>query len=249
MAEKKSNDFADSTLWRIITVTGEAITLNLLFLAACLPTVIFAVLKVVFSNLIFDLLFFASFITVGPAVCGLFSALRYFLRGDGWFRGFKAGYKTNILQMMAVSLFGSAFILYMGDIVFAIANNFEKKALGALIPNSVILALAIAFVTSCIVYNVFFPRRLIDLLTESASFVFKAPLQLLITGVLLWAPVFVSIAYLSQVLPFVLVFMALYFSVAAAIGIGLLKEPLIKVLTKKRESGELPPNESDDEEE
>ena len=249
MADNKQTSFADSTTWRVISFTGHAITLNLLFLASCLPVIVFAVLKVAFNNLIFNILFFLSFLCVGPALSGLFSAIRFFLRKDEWFAGFKAGYKTNPVQMMIVSVLGSAAILYMGDIVYAMAKNYNSKLLASLIPNALILAIALGFTTAAVVYNVFFPRRFIDLLTETAAFVFKAPLQLVITGALLWAPIFATLVYSKYILPFLIVFLAVYFSLAAMIGIGLLKDPLIKVLTKKRESGELPPLKRNDSEE
>ncbi|MBR3145005.1 MAG: hypothetical protein IKF53_03830 [Clostridia bacterium] len=241
MAENKQSDFSESTLWRVITFTGHAITLNLLFIASTLPIIVLTVLKVMYNSPLVSILFYISFAALGPALSALFTAVRYYLRNDSWFDGFRAGYKNHPLSMAAISVLLSSFIIYMGDIVFAIAKNFTKNALFSLIPNSLILAVAIALFTSLIVYNVFFPRRFIDLLTESASFVFKAPLQLLITGLLLWAPIFVILVYTKYVIIFIIVFMAVYFSLSAFLGIGLLKDPLIAVLTKKRETGELPP--------
>ena len=74
---------------RIISLAGNAIAMNLLFLVSCIPVV-----------------------TIGPAFCGLVSAIRYNIRGDKWFTGFKVGFKTRfwrsllswILMMIPIAL-------------------------------------------------------------------------------------------------------------------------------------------------
>ena len=224
MSEKKSTDFADSAVWKLITLAGNAIMLNLLFLVSCIPVV-----------------------TIGPALCGLFGAVRYYARGDGWFQGYREGFKTNWWQMMIIFTVGAAAILFMGNDVLAIAKNYKNEYLTSLIPISVMLALAVAFVTSAAVYNVFFPRRFMDLLSESAGFVFKAPLRLAVSGLLFWAPPFLLAVFFKYFGPFIMVPFAVYFTVVAFFATAMLKDPLIAVLQKKRESGELPPKEEEEE--
>lgn len=225
MAKNKSSNFFESPIWDFIELAGNAIGLNLLFVAACLPIV-----------------------TIGPACCGLYSAIRYYARKDSWFNGFKKGFKTNFFSMMIIWIVSCAVILFIGNDVLAIIKNYKPEFLTSLIPLSLILALAVAFLSSATVYNVYFPRKMIDLLSESASFVFKAPLWLLLSGVFLWAPLICILAFLSEILPFILVFIAIYFVVIVLVSTMLLKNPLIKVLNEKRASGELPPIEKDEEE-
>ena len=74
---------------KILTKVGTAVMMNLLFLVCSLPIV-----------------------TMGQAWCGLMSALRYQIRGDSWWDGFKFGFKTRFLRgtvawcaLLAVGLF------------------------------------------------------------------------------------------------------------------------------------------------
>ena len=63
------------SFWKGVNLAGTAMMINLAFLICCLPVV-----------------------TIGPAVCGMYAALRYVVRGDGWFTGFVAGIKKNFIR-------------------------------------------------------------------------------------------------------------------------------------------------------
>lgn len=62
-----------------ITLAGTAILMNLMFLIASIPIV-----------------------TIGPAWCGLMSSIRYNIRGEGWFQGFKKGYCTRFWRSLII---------------------------------------------------------------------------------------------------------------------------------------------------
>lgn len=66
-------------LFNAVTMAGTAILMNLMFLVASLPIV-----------------------TIGPAWCGLMSAVRYNIRGEGWFQGFKKGYRTRFWRSLII---------------------------------------------------------------------------------------------------------------------------------------------------
>ncbi len=217
---KQKYDFTESAVWKALQFAGNAIMLNVVFLAFCLPIV-----------------------TIGPAFCGLYSGVRYYIRKDSWFKGFIEGFKTNVWRMMAIWVAAAAAILYLGNDVLTIAKNFKPEFLPSLIPISLITLLLMAFLASVIVYNVYFPRKTIDLLTEAASFTFKAFPALVLSAVLFWAPVAVLLVLMGFIFEFVMVFIAVYFVVVAAFSTAMLKKPLIKVLEEKRASGELPPKE------
>lgn len=68
---KEKQNWTDK-LFNAVTMAGTAILMNLMFLVASLPIV-----------------------TIGPAWCGLLSAIRYNIRGESWFQGFKKGYRTR----------------------------------------------------------------------------------------------------------------------------------------------------------
>lgn len=66
-------------LFNIVTLAGTAILMNLMFLLASLPIV-----------------------TIGPAWCGLMSSVRYNVRGEGWFKGFKTGFCTRFWRSLII---------------------------------------------------------------------------------------------------------------------------------------------------
>ena len=69
MEEKKS--FSEK-LHSILNKMGTMALMNAMYLIACIPIV-----------------------TIGPAWNGLLTAIRYHVRGDKWFAGFKFGFKTR----------------------------------------------------------------------------------------------------------------------------------------------------------
>ena len=77
------------SFWKGVNLAGTAIMINLAFLICCLPVV-----------------------TIGPAVCGMYAALRYVVRGDGWFTGFVAGIKKNFIRN---ALVGSVLLIMIVD--------------------------------------------------------------------------------------------------------------------------------------
>ena len=71
----------ESKVMKIVNFAGTAVMLNMLFLLACIPVV-----------------------TIGPAFSGLYSGVRYMIRGDGAIRGFRDGFKTNPLRTVPAGI-------------------------------------------------------------------------------------------------------------------------------------------------
>lgn len=211
---KNYND-GESGIWKVIGIAGNAIMMNLLFIVFCIPIV-----------------------TIGPAICGLFSAVRFFIRGDSWISGFFKGFKTNIWRVLPVWLISLVAMVFVGNDVLITANNYDSKYLASLIISSVILLLVMMFVSAFLVYNVYFPGKMLDMLTEVSTFMFKVPLHVLVVTVVFWAPLGIALGLKGVMFEFVLVFIALYFSVSAFLCTFILKKPLIKVLNAKKEAGE-----------
>lgn len=197
---------------------GTAIMMNLLFLACCLPVV-----------------------TIGQAWSGLLGAIRYEIRGEKWFEGFKKGFKTRFWRgtlswcvMLAVNAY---FIL---DMNHAWVNEYAMPMVAA----SLMFALSSMVTTSLIALNLYVPTDVGDWLHNAVNMVFKAPLQLLCAAVLFWLPVLLFMMLWEVFFLVLLVFIAVYYTLAA-LGITMvLKQPLIRYLLAARAEGTLIADES-----
>ena len=74
-------------LMGFLNKAGTAVMMNLMFLVSCLPIV-----------------------TIGAAWSGLYGAVRYSIRGDSWFAGFKYGYKCHFFRNLIGWIFGVSFL-------------------------------------------------------------------------------------------------------------------------------------------
>ena len=199
-----NNEYKESKFWKIINLAGNAIGLNVVFLVSCIPVV-----------------------TIGPAVCGLYSGVRYMIRGDGWFMGFKAGFRKNFLRtgiatVVAIAMMyylllyfntGLNFFLEGGDpspmITYAVAMLFPSMICAALLP-----------------LNVFIPYTITDWLRNAVNLVLKAPLQVLVTAALFWLPIFLVLFLTEIVYLGFLIFVGFYFSLVAFVSTLILKESI-----------------------
>lgn len=189
--------------------------MNLVFLLSCIPVV-----------------------TIGQAWCGILTSVRYQIRGDSWWDGYKFGFKTRFLRgtlTWCVLLFADVFVLY-NIMLFTMA---EQPPLPNLIASCVMFAL-MAMATAAIIFlNVYIPTPVGKWLSNGASMVFKAPLQLLVTAALMWLPILVVIFYPQWLYYVAMAFVAVYFTLAAFISTILLKKPLMEYLQEAREEGTL----------
>ena len=167
----KEKETLNEKLGRVISMAGSAILMNLLFLVSCLPIV-----------------------TIGQAWCGLLSAIRYNIRGEGWFAGFKKGYKTRFWRgsiVWCVMLAIDAYLLL--DLHHAVAQEY----LVPLIAACVMFALAAMVTTSFLVLNVYIPTKVGEWIRNAVDMVFKAPIALLGAAVLLWLPVILVLLFFN----------------------------------------------------
>ena len=89
---------------KLVNLAGLAVMLNLLFLLACLPVV-----------------------TLGPALCGLYSGVRHMIRGDGPARGFWKGFKTRFFRMAVTGLVFGAILAYFVIILNSAYNTWLEQ--------------------------------------------------------------------------------------------------------------------------
>ena len=203
-------------LMGFLNKAGTAIMMNLLFLVSCLPVV-----------------------TIGAAWSGLYGAVRYSIRGDSWFQGFKYGFKCHFWRNLIGWTFGLLVIGYsVFNIYGPVAAVLDKTvALSAVLMQIVIpglFALAAALVVAVMLpLGMYFPQLDANTwLVTSWDIIFHAPLQCLGVVLLMWLPVIILYAYLKFALLIFVTFVAIYYVLAALISTVLLKKSLLRILQR-----------------
>ena len=201
--------------WKGVNLAGTAIMINLAFLICCLPVV-----------------------TIGPAFCGMYSALRYVVRGDGWFTGFAAGIKKNFIRN---ALIGSVLLIMIVDMAInfntALGYYLESSDYMPLVIYSVGLLPLLTVFSALWPLNVFIPYESgTDWLKDTLTLLVKAPLQMIIVSALMLLPV-ALILYIPDIgFMMLIVFLGIYYALIGFASILLLKKPLEDRLGAYREN-------------
>ena len=202
-----------SKVWKLINYVGNAIAMNLLFLAACLPVV-----------------------TIGPAICGLYSAIRFTIRGDGWFSGFKEGYRKNFLRTTITCTVCVFLIVDMlSKFNAALSFYMDGNPITPLIVYSIGLVPLLLVFAALWPLNVYIPYDTTTWLKKTFKLIFKAPGPVLLTAVLLAIPVVLVLYYPVWAFLLLLIFVTCYFAVALFVATLFLKDPLVYLLTEYKE--------------
>lgn len=203
---------------RIINMAGTAVLMNLLFLASCIPVV-----------------------TIGQAWCGLTSAIRYNIRGDSWWEGYKAGFKNRFWRgTIAWIIMLAATAYLMLDLNHAVLNGFYQDGgvntayIAPLVGASLMFAVVGMLTVSLLMLNVYIPTNISNWIRNAVDMIFKYPLYLLAAAVLFWLPVVLGVLWFSIFYMAALIFVAAYFTLASLGCTMLLKEPLIDYLLDAR---------------
>lgn len=200
---------------RIITKIGTYLMMNLMFLVASLPIV-----------------------TMGQAWCALLSAVRYQIRGDSWWDGFKFGFKTRFLRVTIVW----CIMLLIDAFMFVDMTQYTMseqilwaRAIASVVMFSMMSMLTVAF----LVLNVYIPTSVQNWIRNATSMVFKSPISLLVSAVAFWGPVLLAFYY-PDIFKFgIMVFVVIYFTISALAITVLLKDTLIEYLIDARIEGTL----------
>lgn len=208
--EQKSVNF-----WKGVNLAGTAIMINVAFLLCCLPVV-----------------------TIGPAICGMYSSLRYVVRGDGWFNGFKEGIKKNFVRNALVS----SVLLFM---IVDMAINFNT-ALGFYLESSdytPLVIYSVGLLPLLMVFSALWPLDVFipyesgsDWLKDCFKLLVKAPIQLIIVSALMLLPVALVLYIPDLGFMLALVFLAIYYALMGFASILLLKTPLENRLGEYRKT-------------
>lgn len=204
-------------LMGFLNKAGTAIMMNLLFLVCSIPLV-----------------------TMGAAWSGLYGAVRYTIRGDSWFAGFKSGIKCHFWRNLIGWTFGVLVGGYAVSKVFMGLSNIVANpailSVGVVVPLviSALFALAAALVVGVMLpLGLYFPQLDANTwLTTTWDIILHAPLRALGTAVLMWAPLAVLFFMPDLVLMTLIVFIAIYFVLAVFIATILLKDPLLRILQR-----------------
>ncbi len=199
--------------YSVVTFAGTLILMNLMFLISCIPVV-----------------------TIGQAWSGLLSSVRYNIRGDKWFDGFKAGFKKRFLRgLLAWCILLPVNIHMLLDVL----HNYSGGYTVPLISSCLVFLLTSMVTTALIILNVYIPTNVKTWVKNSVSLVFKAPLQLA-AGTALWVfPVILALLWPLTFFYLIMIFIAVYFSAVALIATLVLKRSLMDLLAEARAEGTL----------
>lgn len=198
----------ESKVMQFVNLAGTAVLLNLIFLAFCLPVV-----------------------TIGPALSGLYSGVRYMIRSEGPVRGFWKGFTTHFLRMMVAGLVFTGILVYFFIILNSAYNtwlelgvfrDFLIYAIPALVPVMLLAAL--------IPLNIYIPYGLADWLRNGVNLIFKAPLWVLLSGLLLVGPVACLLWASDIFILAIIVFVGFWFALAGFASTLVLKDALVDML-------------------
>jgi len=214
--EKKR--ITDTKFWSLYTLAGNGIMVNLMFLICSLPIV-----------------------TMGPAWCGLYSSLRFAIRGESWATGFKEGIRTRFWRMLVAWTVMLVVILDMVVRILYVIDDIKNgvTTTGSTIPMiiacSAFLLIAVMFTAALILLNVYIPTSVLQWLKNGITLTFTSPIQMAIVGILMWLPLAAYLYFGFDSFLLVMVFIALYFTVVVLIATMLMKNALIRVKQQMEE--------------
>lgn len=209
----KQTNYGESKFWKIVNLAGNTIGANLIFILCCLPVV-----------------------TIGPATCGLYSAIRYMIRGEGWFHGFKEGFCKNFLRSMIAGILIVVSMAYL-ILNFNVAFNYYMET-GDIVP---MITCAIPMLFPALIaaalwpLNIYIPYGTSDWLKNAVNMIIQLPLMVLVSAALWWLPVFMILYFIQYTAMIVIVFIGVYFALVAFVSTLLLKSALIRQLNAYRE--------------
>lgn len=212
MLSKKTR-ITETKFWSVLTLAGNAIGLNLLFILSCLPIV-----------------------TIGPALCGLYSGVRFMIKKDGWFRGFREGFCTHWLRAGIIGVLAVAFQAY-AIINFNDALNFYLDmgiGMELVITHGIMALIPVLIVASLWPLNIYIPGDTAEWLRRTVSMVFQHPGPVLLAGCLFIAPVILILYFTTIAWYLLIVLVGGWFVLSAFVATMFYKDALIELLTEYR---------------
>ena len=209
---EKQTSYGDSKFWRFVNLAGNTIGANLFFILCCLPVV-----------------------TIGPATCGLYSAIRYLIRKESWFQGFLEGFKKHFVRSMIAGLLVVGAMVYL-LLNFNVAFNFytETGDFMPMITSAIPMLFPTLLAAALWPLNIYVPYNTMDWLKNAVNLIVKAPLMVLASAALWWFPVFFILYFIGLAAGVIIVFLGIYFALCAFVSTILLKDTLVYFLNLYR---------------
>lgn len=223
-------NYSTGPKWKsLFTIAGNAIMMNLAFIIACIPVV-----------------------TIGQAWCGLFSAVRFTVRGDKWWPGFKTGFKTRFLRGTIGWLICIAAVAYLGvNTVFNIYYQWQGNEVSCVI-QALCFLICMMLTVALIALNVYIPTGKMQWIRNAITLVVKFPVHTAIAAVLMFLPIVGVVLMLYDTFFFFVLalgFVGVYFSLAVLFSTVALKDPLIHIKLEMEAMEEEEESEEDEDEE
>lgn len=197
----------------VLNFAGRIVLMNLLFLVSCLPVV-----------------------TIGQAWCAMLTGIRFQIRGDSWFEGYKFGFKNRFWRgVIAWCVMLIPNIYFILDIHYGFANGYTVQMISA----SLMLAISTMFTAALLILNVYIPTRISLWITNSASMAFKAHVMLLVAAGLFWLPVLLGVLRPDILFFALLIFVFAYYPLLGWLTTLVLKGTIIDFLIEARAEGTL----------
>ena len=205
---------------KVLTFAGTVILMNLLFLVCCLPIV-----------------------TIGQAWCALLTGVRYQIRKDSWFEGFKKGFTTRFWRgILAWCVMLIPNVYFLLELHHGFAQVFVEGNSGntvQFVSACLMLALTTMLTAALLMLNVYIPTKVSTWITNATGMVFKAPIMLLIFAALMWLPILLGLLYFDGLMLTVMIFLVAYFPLAGLVATLALKSALMEYLIEARANGSL----------
>lgn len=210
-----------SKVLNLVNKIGTFILMNMMFLIGCLPIV-----------------------TIGASWSGLYSAVRFTIRGEGWFAGYKEGFKTGLLRNCLATTFGLLVGYYalnnLLPAVLMLVEGVEVTTATILVVAFGVLLLAVLLVLAIMVPVNLYIRTDYDRWLKNIFYLIgHAPIQCLVATALVWFPVYQMIFPTWDFIFFAIPYVAAYFVVVGWVNTMLLKTPLIRLKERETEAGTL----------
>ncbi len=204
----------ESKVMHYVNIIGTGMMLNLVFLMACIPVV-----------------------TIGPAVCGLYSGIRFMIRGEGPVRGFWEGFKTKIGRTIPLGILmvaAAAFFVININSAYNFSQDPQMQELYGgfqlylpLIQYAVMALPVLMLFAAMWVLNIYIDYSFMAWLKNSVNLVLKAPHWVLVTVAAMWLPVVLFFWVPGVFWAIAIVFIAAWFVVAAFGSTLVLKDALV----------------------
>lgn len=197
----------------IINLFGNAVLMNVLFLAACLPIV-----------------------TIGQAWCGLLGAIRYNIRGEKWFEGFKMGFKKRFWRGTIIWCLGLVLCMtFLWDINGMIL---QKSGFSAMVVPGLMFLLVASVVQSALLLNVYIYTNVNNWIKNMVNLTFRGLIPMVLCTAFFWLPAVVTLLVdISIMIEFLMALLLAYFTVIALVETMAMKGNLLEILLDCRADG------------